>query len=241
MSGGEPRGVNAREPRGGSGAMFDLIAARYDLLNRVLSLGVDQGWRRKAVASLALGRAPRVLDLATGTGDLAIAIARRHPDASVVGVDPSTGMLEVGRGKVAAAGLATRVTLEQGSAEQLAHDDASCDGVTMAFGIRNVPDRPRALREMRRVLRPRARVAILELSEPRGLLGPLARFHVHEVVPRIGALVSGRREYRYLERSIAEFPRPRDFATLMTDAGLAVLRVERMTFGAAHLYVAEAR
>lgn len=229
------------EPRAGSGAMFDRIAPRYDLLNRVLSLGIDQRWRRRTVRALELrpGLA-RVLDLATGTADLALLIARRHPDARVVGLDPAQRMLAVGRTKTAKAGVGDRVRFVTGDAETLPFPDASFDGVTIAFGIRNVPDRPRALREMRRVTRPGGRIAILELSEPDGgLIGRLARFHVHRLVPWIGGLLSGSREYRYLQRSIAAFPPALRFAGIMEEAGLEMVRVERMTLGVCHLYVAE--
>lgn len=147
--------VPGPDVRLGSGAMFDAIAPRYDRLNRIMSFGVDRRWRKKTVAALALPDGPcRVLDVATGTGDLAIDIARRHPHARVVGVDPSLGMLEIGRGKVAARGLADRVELLAGDAQALDHDDASFDGATIAFGIRNVPDRRRGLAEMARVVRP---------------------------------------------------------------------------------------
>jgi len=226
-------------PRGGSGAMFDRIADRYDTLNRLLSLGVDQGWRRRTVNALKLTGGARVLDLATGTADLAIAIARRQPDAQVVGLDPSAGMLAVGAEKLRRLGLDERVELVEGDAEALPFADDSFDGVSIAFGIRNVPDRARALAEMARVTRPAGRIAILELGEPRGsVLGPLARFHVHRVVPTLGAWLSGASEYRYLERSIAAFPPAEVFADLMRGAGLDVLSVEPLTFGVCTLYVA---
>jgi demethylmenaquinone methyltransferase/2-methoxy-6-polyprenyl-1,4-benzoquinol methylase len=222
----------------GSGAMFDAIAPRYDLLNRLMSFGVDGRWRRRTVRALALGAGPRVLDVATGTGDLAIAIARRHRDAHVVGVDPSAGMLAIGRTKAARFG--DRIEMVEGDAQQLAFADASFDGACIAFGIRNVPDRARGLAEMRRVVRPGGRVCVLELGEPRGgVLGPLARFHVHHVVPRMGALISGKREYRYLQASIAAFPPPEQFASMMKDAGLDVVEIAALTFGVCHLYVAE--
>ena len=228
------------EVRPGSGAMFDAIAHRYDLLNRILSGGVDRRWRRKTVDALLLpaGEPARVLDVATGTGDLAVAIARRHPLATVVGVDPSEQMLAVGRTKLERAGLADRVTLAAGDAERLDHADDSFDGATIAFGIRNVPDRARGLAEMARVVRPGGRVCVLELSEPRrGLIAPLARFHVRVLVPRIGALLSGKREYRYLQSSIAAFPPPERFAAMMIDAGLRLERAIPLTFGVCHLYV----
>lgn len=228
----------AVDPRGGSGAMFDRIAGRYDLMNRIISLGIDQRWRRRTVDALALKPGATVLDLATGTGDLAMMIARRHPAVTVAGIDPSAGMLAEGERKVAAAGLGARVTLRLGDAETLDAPDASVDGISMAFGIRNVVDRPKALREMARALKPGGRVAILELGEPRsGLLGALARVHIHHVVPTLGALLSGAWEYRYLQRSIAAFPPPDEFAATMRASGLRVERVEPMTFGVVHLYV----
>ncbi|MCB9563376.1 MAG: bifunctional demethylmenaquinone methyltransferase/2-methoxy-6-polyprenyl-1,4-benzoquinol methylase UbiE [Kofleriaceae bacterium] len=219
--------------------MFDAIAHRYDRLNRILSMGIDKRWRRKTVAALRLPDGPsRVLDVATGTGDLALDIARRHPAAHVVGVDPSVKMLARGVAKVAARGLDDRITLDEGDAQALTYPDASFDGATIAFGIRNVPDRARGLAEMARVVRPGGRVCVLELSEPRrGIMAPLARFHVHVVVPRIGALLSGAREYRYLQKSIAAFPPPDEFAAMMAAAGLEIEAVRALTFGVCHLYV----
>ena len=230
-----PSGTRARSPEDGSGAMFDRIAARYDLVNRVISLGLDHSWRRRTVQALRLAPGARVLDVATGTGDLAIEIARAST-ASVVGLDPSQGMLEIGRRKVAARQLTERVELVCGSAEALPFPDHSFDAACMAFGIRNVPDRPRALRELARVLRPSGRLAILELSEPRGMLGPLARFHVHSFVPWIGAMLSGAREYRYLERSIAAFPPAGEFVESMQEAGFSATSAHALSFGAVHLF-----
>jgi len=224
----------------GSGAMFDGIAARYDLVNRVISLGIDQSWRRKTVAALNLAPGHRVLDLATGTADLAIQVARTELGASVVGLDPSSKMLEVGRQKVTRGELSARVELVQGDAQALPFEPKSFDSVCIAFGIRNVPDRGKALREMARVTRPGGRIAILELSEPRsGLLGALARFHIHSVVPYVGALLSGVKEYQYLQRSIAAFPPADEFAALMKSSNLDVIGVHALTFGVCHLYVAE--
>jgi len=223
----------------GSGAMFDAIAERYDLLNRLLSLGIDQRWRKKTVAALGAAAQGKVLDLATGTADLAILIAQSSPTAEVTGVDPSTRMLEVGRAKLERLGLLGRIRLEEGEAEHLPFPDASFDAATIAFGIRNVPNRLAGLRELRRVTRPGGKIAILELSEPRkGLLGPAARFHVHTVVPWLGSLLSGAKQYRYLQRSIAQFPPAEEFAKTMAEAGLRVLSVTPLTFGVAHLYVA---
>jgi demethylmenaquinone methyltransferase/2-methoxy-6-polyprenyl-1,4-benzoquinol methylase len=229
-------------PAYGSGAMFDRIAARYDTMNRVLSFGLDRGWRRRTVRALELGAAPRVLDLATGTGDLAIDLARMHPDARVIGLDPSRRMLAIAAAKLARRGLADRVTLVRGDAQHLPYRDGEMDAATIAFGIRNVPDRPAGLREMARVVRRGGRIAILELGEPRaGVMARAARFHTHHVVPRLGALLSGAREYRYLQSSIAAFPPSAEFAAVMAAAGLDVLEVAPMTFGVCTLYVARPR
>jgi demethylmenaquinone methyltransferase/2-methoxy-6-polyprenyl-1,4-benzoquinol methylase len=157
----------------------------------------------------------------------------------VIGIDPSEGMLAVGRRKVEAAGLAGRVDLRVGDAERIDLEDRSADAISMAFGIRNVPDRPRALREMARVVRPGGRIAILELCEPRGgLMGKLARLHIHTLVPIVGGMLSGAVEYRYLQDSIAAFPPPDEFAAMMRGAGLRVLEVQPLTFGVACLFVA---
>lgn len=229
----------APEPRGGSGHMFDAIAERYDLVNRVISLGMDQSWRRRAVRALELAPDATVLDLATGTADLAILITQMVADAHVIGVDPSEGMLSVGRKKVQDAGLTSRIELRAGDAQALDLPDRSVDAITMAFGIRNVPDRPRALREMARVTKDGGRIAILELSEPReGPMGALARFYVRGVVPRVGGTLSGKREYRYLQESIAAFPPPDQFAETMRASGLRVLEVTPLMFGASILFVA---
>ena len=226
--------------REGSGAMFDNIAARYDLVNRVISLGIDQSWRKKTVRALELKAGGHVLDLATGTADLAILIARTHPHVTVVGVDPSAKMLEVGDKKLTTQQLTERVSLQVGDAQALPFADRTFDGVSIAFGIRNVPDRLQGLREMARVTKRGGRVAILELSEPRsGVLGPLARFHVHSVVPTIGALLSGAKEYHYLQKSIAAFPPATEFEALMREAGLRIVASTALTFGVCHLYVGE--
>jgi demethylmenaquinone methyltransferase/2-methoxy-6-polyprenyl-1,4-benzoquinol methylase len=223
----------------GSGAMFDRIAPRYDLVNRVLSLGLDQGWRRRTVDALLLGDRPRVLDVATGTGDLAIEIARRHPGAQVIGVDPSPRMLAIAQTKLVRRGLADRVNLVEGDAMALPFASCELDAATIAFGIRNVIDRDLALRELARVVRPGGRIAVLELGEPRrGWLGAAARFHAHVLVPKIGGLLSGAREYAYLQTSVAAFPPASEFADQMRRAGLDVIAVEPMTFGVCTLYVA---
>ena len=253
-------------PKLGSGEMFDRIAQRYDFMNRVLSLGLDQRWRRRVVRALGLdkksrkargtpvsqihsarysdrgewfGERPRVLDVATGTGDLAIEIARACPGASVIGLDPSTGMLDIAKQKLAKRGLADRVQLVCGDAQQLPQRNCEIDAATIAFGIRNVPDRGKALRELARVVRPGGRIAVLELAEPkRGIMSAAARLHVHHIVPRLGAWLSGSREYRYLQQSVEAFPPAEQFVELMRASGLEVIEVTPLTFGVCTLYLA---
>lgn len=223
----------------GSGRMFDQIARKYDLLNRVISLGLDQRWRRQLIDLMP--RDGELLDVATGTADVALSIVKTHPQVRVVGLDPSVGMLAVGREKVARRGLEGRVSLDEGDALEMPYEDGRFSGSCVAFGVRNFPDRLRGLREMSRVTRAGGPVAVLELSEPRGgLFAPFARLHVHHVVPWLGALLSGNSEYRYLQRSVAAFPPPSEFKALMEEAGLTEVRFWRMPFGVAHLYVGRA-
>ncbi len=211
--------------------MFDRIARRYDLLNRVMSFGQDRRWRDALVAELV---GDRILDVATGTGDVAAAICRARPGVAVVGLDPSVEMLAVAQAKVR-----DDVELVAGDAQAMPFADNSFSSAAMAFGIRNVPDRPRALSEMARVVWPGGRVAVLELTEPSGsLLSAAARLHVRYLVPLLGRWLSTPEEYAYLERSIAAFPSPEVFADTMRSAGLRQVTVERLSFGAVTLFVA---
>ena len=225
--------VTETPQRLGSGQMFDRIAPRYDLLNRLISLGLDRRWRTRLVRSMAATQPTRLLDVATGTADVLQALRGAYPEADVWGLDPSAEMLRYGAGK-----LDARSFLVRGDGQRLPFPDDRFDGCTISFGIRNVPDRPRCVRDMVRVTRPGGRVAILELSEPCGW-GPLAlasRFHMHQVVPRLGAMLSGAKEYTYLSRSIAAFPAAAEFAELLRECGLDEVEVQPMNFGVAHLY-----
>ena len=220
-------------------AMFDRIAGFYDLMNSVMTAGLHHRWRARAADLADVRPGDRVLDVATGTGDLAIEIARTRPGATVIGLDPSSGMLGVAREKVANRGLADRIELVLGDAQALPQQNCEVDAATIAFGIRNVPDRGKALRELARVVRPGGRVAVLELGEPRrGLLAAAARLHCHHIVPRLGGWLSGSREYRYLQASVAAFPSAEKFAELMRESGLHVIDVAPLTFGVCTLYLA---
>jgi len=218
--------------------MFDRIASRYDVLNRVLSARRDVAWRRKVADHLPEGDGLSLLDLATGTADQILTLFRVSPRvSSAVGLDMAQRMIDLGRQKVAAAGLSEAVELRTGDALDLPFEDNHFDAVSISFGIRNVEDVSRALCEMNRVLKPGGRAIILEFSLPSGLLRPLYLFYLRHVLPRLGALVSGDAyAYRYLNRTIESFPSGEAFAVLMGEAGFKDVRVCPLTFGVASIY-----
>jgi demethylmenaquinone methyltransferase / 2-methoxy-6-polyprenyl-1,4-benzoquinol methylase len=221
-------------------AMFDAIAARYDRLNRVLSAGLDRRWRRRAVEALHLAGGETVLDVCTGTADLAIASASAMPGRiRVIGVDFAAGMLRLGRRKLAARRLSA-VTLIRGDAMRLPIGDETVDDVTIAFGIRNVQHPATACRELRRVLRPGGRVAILEFGIPRvPVLGRLYLWYFRRALPWIGRIVSRHASaYAYLPQSVGRFPPPTVFAATLEDAGFVGVRTVPLTLGVVYLYVA---
>ncbi len=229
------------ETKAGSGQMFDKIAEKYDMLNRVLSLGMDKSWRKILINALQLEGNAKCLDVATGTADVAIAVANHYESSTVIGLDPSVGMLHVGQTKIDNAALSQRVELIEGDGQALPFPDNSFDACCISFGIRNVPDRALGLKEMARVTRPGGRVAILELGTPtEGWIAPFARFHINTVVPKVGAWLSSAPEYAYLQKSIQAFPTPQEFEALMQQAGLVNTSITRMPFDAAQLYVGEA-
>ncbi len=222
--------------------MFDRIAPRYDLLNRLLSLGTDLSWRRRALDLARLGEGGRALDVGTGTGDFALALLARSPhSATVTGIDISSGMLDVAERRAARAGLAPRYVRLIASVESLPFADGMFDVAMAGFVIRNVGDIPQGLREMRRVLRPGGRAVILDLHTPRN---PTIRrlYRTYSVVsPRLAAALGSDPEaYRYLPRSIEAFYDPPTLATLMGNAGFSRVRFERLTFGIAAIHVGEA-
>ena len=221
--------------------MFDAIAPRYDLLNHVLSAGLDRRWRARAIRELRLAPGTRVLDLCTGTGDLAVAAVRASSGVSVVGVDFAGQMLRLAGAKIGAVGLAGSIRFVRGDGTRIPLADASCDAATIGFGIRNIVDPAAALRELARVLRPGARLAILEFGEPRipGIRTFYAWYFKY-VLPLVGRTVSKHRSaYSYLPASVGAFPPPSEFARTIAATGFSQVRAVPLTFGIVYLYVAE--
>jgi demethylmenaquinone methyltransferase / 2-methoxy-6-polyprenyl-1,4-benzoquinol methylase len=221
--------------------MFDAIASRYDLLNHVLSGGMDVYWRWRAVRRLRLTGRETALDLCTGTCDVARTLVRKGLARRVVGIDFSAAMLQVGLGKLRGEGRAAAVPLLRGDAMYVPLATSSVDAVTIAFGIRNVQDPRAALREVARVLRPGGRLAVLEFSTPQWPgVRQLYLWYFRHVLPRIGRLVSRHGEaYSYLPASVDGFAAPGDFVQQLADAGLVGARPVPLTFGVVYLYVAE--
>ena len=222
--------------------MFDAIAERYDLLNHVLSAGIDRRWRARAIRSLQLTGCERVLDLCTGTGDLAIAAVRAEPSAArVVGVDFSGAMLRVGDGKLRKARLGERIALIRGDATRIPIGDASVDAVTIGFGIRNVERMDVACAELHRVLKPGGRLAILEFAVPDApLFGALYGWYTNRVLPRIGrALSRDDSAYAYLPASISAFASPDEFVKILRQAGFGTIFPIRLMLGSVILYTAQ--
>ena len=227
------------QPKSPIRAMFDRIAPSYDTLNHLMSLGIDYLWRRRAVRELRKFAPKRVLDLATGTCDLAIAIAKGIEGVKVTGTDISTEMVEVGRAKVAERGLSEQIELGIADAEQLPYGEGEFDAVTVGFGVRNFVHKEQGLSEMARVLRSGGVVEILELSRPTNkIFGPIFRFYFHKLMPIVGGWISGdRAAYNYLPASVDKFPAPERFVEMMREAGLEECRAISLTFGVAYIYI----
>lgn len=222
--------------------MFDRIAPTYDRLNHTLSFSIDRWWRRRVVRIVHRYKPRRILDMATGTGDLAILMARRIRDVHVKGVDLSTGMLEAARLKIERLGLDDRITLCQGDAETAGQTaPESVDVVTVAFGVRNFEDLPRGLSELARTLRPGGHIVILEFSTPTlPVWSALYRWYSHRILPRIGGRISNDRSaYDYLPRSVDEFPQPAHFLELLAAAGFRDCRSRSLSGGIARIYTGE--
>lgn len=218
--------------------MFDNISPKYDLLNRLFSLGIDQAWRRKVIRLVGREPVEHLLDVATGTADLAILATKNA--GRVTGVDISEGMLEHGRVKVKDRGLDDRVTLQRADSVDMPFADDTFDAVTVAFGVRNFEQLEKGIAEMRRVLKPNGRMFILEFSKPqRTPFRQMFRFYFHRVMPFVGRLVSkDNAAYTYLPKSVDAFPEGKQFVELLTRTGLKEAKAEALTGGVATLYLA---
>ncbi|BAT70867.1 ubiquinone/menaquinone biosynthesis methyltransferase [Thermosulfidibacter takaii ABI70S6] len=217
--------------------MFNRISRWYDLLNHLLSAGQDIIWRRKAVERLLEEGGDTFLDVASGTGDVAFEILRQKPNAQVTALDPAKNMLLVAKRKAAKKRVKLYLVLGQG--EKLPFRDKSFDGITIAFGIRNVVDRNATLREFHRVLRDNGVVVILEFSKPRGLFGVIYNLYFHKILPFLGWLISKDKEaYSYLPNSVEKFPKPSLFAKELMEVGFKRVMFEPYTMGICYCYKA---
>lgn len=220
--------------------MFDKIAPKYDLLNRVLSLGIDVRWRKRALGYLKSAQPKEMLDVATGTADVAIMAAKMLAPEKIIGIDIANQMLDFGRVKIGHEQLGNVITLETGDSERLRFSDNSFDAVTVAFGVRNFENLEKGLAEMLRVLRPGGRVVILEFSKPHVFpFKQLYNTYFKYVLPTVGRLTSRDiRAYTYLFESVQVFPEGNDFLNILTKIGYQNPICERLTLGICSIYSA---
>ncbi len=221
-------------------AMFDRISPKYDALNHILSLNIDKVWRKKTAKIVSKTQPKAILDLATGTADLAIALAKHNPQAHIIGMDISEKMLEIGKKKINLKNLENQIELLHGNAASLPFENARFDAVTVAFGVRNFEDLDKGLSEMHRVLKTNGQAVILEFSLPeRFPVKQLYNFYFKHLLPSIGKWVSKDGiAYAYLPHSVEKFPKPSDFCNILGSFGLKNCQIKPLSFGIATLYVA---
>ena len=220
--------------------MFDRISPKYDMLNHLLSFNIDKVWRRKTAKTVAQFSPKTILDLATGTADLAIQLAKHNPQTHITGMDISEKMLEIGKAKITKQGLENQIELHLGDAAALPFEDNSFDAVTVAFGVRNFEHLEQGLSEIRRVLKPNRQVVILEFSLPEKF--PIKQsYHLYfkHILPKIGKRISkDASAYAYLPASVEVFPKPADFVQILASHGFKNATAKPLTFGIATLYSA---
>ncbi len=219
--------------------MFDNIAPTYDRLNHIMSLNIDRIWRRRVMRIIRRAKPQRIMDVATGTGDLAIAMARKVNEAHILGVDLSEEMLSEARKKIKRLELEKRITLEKGDAENLTMvASESVDAATVAFGVRNFENIERGLSEIYRTLRPGGKLVVLEFSMPKNrLVRWVYRQYAHRLLPRIGGMISkDKQAYTYLPDSVEEFPAPERFAEILKGVGFKSVKLSSQSFGIAYIY-----
>lgn len=220
--------------------MFDSIAPAYDFMNRAMTLGIDRRWRRKAVGMVEATCPKAILDVATGTADFALQLARSMPEATITGIDLSEEMLAFGRRKVEQAGLTDRIELRKADCLALPYANASFDAITVAFGVRNFEQLAKGYAEMARVLRPGGILCVVELAVPGSkLVRPFYNLYTRAVIPAVGRIVSSdSRAYTYLPQSIAAMPGGSRMLDIMREAGLTDARLTPLTFGVCAIYTA---
>ncbi|MBX2984386.1 MAG: bifunctional demethylmenaquinone methyltransferase/2-methoxy-6-polyprenyl-1,4-benzoquinol methylase UbiE [Bacteroidia bacterium] len=220
--------------------MFDSISKRYDFLNRFLSLGIDQSWRRKAIQSILPINPKKILDVATGTADLAIAATKYAKPESITGVDISPEMLNIGKEKITKAGLTDIISLQIEDSTKLSFADNAFDAVTVGFGVRNFENMQAGLAEIFRVIKPGGMVAVLEFSQPTTIIVKQCyNFYFKTILPTWGRLVSGNnRAYSYLPASVLAFPDGQRFLDILTNLGFKQSKQKKLTFGICSLYTA---
>jgi len=217
--------------------MFNSIAHRYDFLNHFLSFGVDYYWRRRVMKELRKINPERILDLATGTGDLAILASKTMPK-EIVGVDLSSAMLHVGKEKIRKRNLQDLIRMEQGAAENLPLEDNYFDLAMVAFGVRNFADLKRGLGEINRTLKPGGSLIVLEFSHPTGIMKPLYNFYSKNILPTVGRVISNDPgAYTYLPESVAKFPSGIDFENIMKECGYIDTEIHPLTSGISTIYI----
>jgi demethylmenaquinone methyltransferase/2-methoxy-6-polyprenyl-1,4-benzoquinol methylase len=221
--------------------MFNNIASKYDFLNHLLSLGIDKGWRAKAIKSIESIAPQKILDVATGTGDLAIAAAKKISNSTVVGIDIAAQMLEVGKVKIDDKNLSARIEMIVGDSEALPYEDNHFDAVLCAYGVRNFQDLPKGLNEMCRVMRTGGRLAILEFSQPKTFpIKQVFALYFKYIMPLFGKMVSKHSTaYNYLPESVMAFPEGQDFCNILTQCGFKNVQSRPLSFGITSLYTAE--
>lgn len=224
-------------------AMFDKIAFRYDFLNRFLSAGIDVSWRKKAIRQLKDLQPQIILDVATGTGDVAVLANKILHPQKITGIDISEGMLEIGRRKIGKLGLQNRIELMTGDSENISFADNSFDAITVAFGVRNFQNLEAGLTEMLRVLKPGGKLVVLEFSKPKNIFfKPLYNFYMNVIAPAVGKVFSRNKDaYRYLNDSVQKFPEGQHFLNIMSRSGFSSTYSRPLTLGICTIYCGTAK
>lgn len=218
--------------------MFDNIAIRYDFLNRFLSAGIDISWRKKAIQQLKKNNPKQILDVATGTADVAIMMTKILEADKITGIDISNGMLEVGRAKISKLMLSKKIELYNGDSEAINFNDNSFDAVTVAFGVRNFQNLEKGLTEIRRVLKPGGKLVVLEFSQPKlPIIKPIYQFYMKFITPVAGKLFSkNKNAYQYLDASIKKFPEGNSFLAVLSKTGYHQTYSKSLSFGICSIY-----